>query len=86
MSWDGVDVEISVLPDSLEIHADRQLLDQVLVNLVKNAVDALQVSASPELSLRGKLDMGRTQIRIQGQWSGHNGRRYRSGIHPVFHH
>ena len=67
---DGVDVVVSVLPDSLEIHADRQLLDQVLVNLVKNAADALRASASPELLLRGKLDMGRTQIRVRDNGPG----------------
>ena len=67
---EGVDVGISVVPESLEIHADRQLLDQVLVNVVKNAVDAIKDSASPKLQLSGKLDLGRVLISVQDNGSG----------------
>ena len=68
---EGVNVEISVVPESLEIHADRQLLDQVLVNVVKNALDAIRDTASPELQLGGKLDSGRVRIKSPGQWHRH---------------
>jgi nitrogen fixation/metabolism regulation signal transduction histidine kinase len=65
-----VDVEIDVKPESLEINADRQLLDQVLVNLVKNAIDAITDSDSPQLRLSGKLDFGRVLIRVRDNGSG----------------
>ena len=65
-----VDTAISVVPESLEIHADRVLLDQVLVNVVKNAVDAMQNTTSPELRLSGKLDAGRVLIKIQDNGPG----------------
>lgn len=67
---DGVNVEIRVVPESLEIQADRQLLDQVLVNVVKNAADALQDTVSPELHLSGKLDLGRVLIRVRDNGPG----------------
>lgn len=67
---DGVNVEIHVLPETLEIQADRPLLDQVLVNVVKNAVDALQDTASPQLRLSAKLDLGRVLIRIRDNGPG----------------
>ncbi len=67
---EGVDVEISVVPESLEIQADQQLLDQVLVNLVKNAADATKDSVSPALRLSGKLDLGRVLIRIRDNGPG----------------
>ena len=67
---DGVDIGIDVNPESLEIQADRQLLDQVLVNLVKNANDALAGSASPQLWLSGKLDFGRILIRVRDNGPG----------------
>lgn len=67
---DRINVEISVVPESLEIHADRQLLDQVLVNLVKNAADAMKNSVSPELRLSGKLDLGRVLIRVRDNGAG----------------
>jgi nitrogen fixation/metabolism regulation signal transduction histidine kinase len=66
----GIDVGIDVKPESLEIDADRQLLDQVLVNLVKNATDAIKDSDSPKLWLSGKLDFGRVLIRVRDNGSG----------------
>lgn len=67
---EGADIKIDVVPESLEIHADRQLLDQVLVNLVKNATDAMKDSASPELRLCGRLDLGRVLIRVRDNGPG----------------
>ncbi len=67
---EGVSVVISVVPESLEIQADRQLLDQVLVNVVKNAADALQDTDSPQLRLSGKLDSGRVLIRVRDNGPG----------------
>lgn len=66
----GVTVGIEVVPESLEVHADRQLLDQVLLNLVRNAVDATEEVASPELHLSGQLDFGRVIIRIRDNGPG----------------
>ncbi len=67
---EGVVVTIDVVPESLTVHADRQLLDQVLVNLVKNAADALTGVEVPELSLSGKLDFGKVVIRVTDNGSG----------------
>lgn len=67
---EGVVVTIDVVPESLTVHADRPLLDQVLVNLVKNAADALTGVEVPELSLIGKLDFGKVVIRVTDNGSG----------------
>ena len=67
---DSVDVTVSVVPESLEIQADRQLLDQVLVNLVKNAIDAVSDVESPRIWLSAKLDLGRALIKIRDNGSG----------------
>lgn len=66
----GVGLEIDVVPESLTVHADRQLLDQVLVNLVKNAAEAIREDDSPELRLSGKLDFGRVLIRVEDNGPG----------------
>ena len=42
----------------LELEADRQMLEQVMINLVKNAVDALQNSSDPEIELSCHRDAG----------------------------
>lgn len=60
----GVRLDIDVVPASLEVYADRQLLDQVLINLVRNAADAIRDIDSPEMRLSAKLDFGRVIIRI----------------------
>jgi nitrogen fixation/metabolism regulation signal transduction histidine kinase len=61
---DNVEVQVSVSPKSLEISADTALLDQVLVNVVKNALDAIRDGVSPQILLQGRLDFGRTVISI----------------------
>jgi len=63
-SMDGIEISIAVVPESLEIFADRQLIDQVLINLVKNAGDALAGTAEPRIALAGKLDLGRVIISV----------------------
>jgi len=40
----------------LELTADRQMLEQVMINLVKNAVDALQKTTNPEIELNCQMD------------------------------
>ncbi len=60
----GVRLDIDVVPASLEVYADRQLLDQVLINLVRNAADATRDIDSPKMRLSAKLDFGRVIIRV----------------------
>jgi len=60
----GIEVVVELSPESLEVQADPALVDQVLVNLVRNAVQALESTPSPRLSLRGKLEFGRTVVQV----------------------
>ena len=61
---EGVDVTVDVSPGTLEISADSALLDQVLVNLVKNALDAVCRASSPAIALRARLEYGRVVIGV----------------------
>lgn len=67
---DGVDCDVDVTPDSLEISADSALLDQVLVNLVRNALDAIEGSDNRSLALRGSLEYGRAIIAVTDSGAG----------------
>ena len=67
---DGIAIDIDVAPESLQVNADRALLDQVLVNLMRNAVQAMAETSSPRLSLRGRLELGRTLIRVSDNGPG----------------
>ncbi|MDE1146609.1 MAG: ATP-binding protein [Azospirillaceae bacterium] len=60
----GVALEVVILPPSLEISADPDLLDQLLINLVKNAVEALDEAKvagtqarPPAVTLASHLDV-----------------------------
>ena len=66
----SVDVSINVSPESLELRADPQLLDQLLINIVKNAIEAMEETSSPILDLSAHLEYGRIVVRIQDNGSG----------------
>ncbi len=51
----GCELEIEV-PSDVEVHADRARTKQVLVNLLQNAVEALQSSDPAELALKVAVD------------------------------
>ncbi|MGI9262814.1 MAG: sensor histidine kinase [Woeseiaceae bacterium] len=65
-----VEVVVDVTPSSLEVSADRALLDQVLVNLVRNGLDAMQAIDKPCLELKGQLSFGRVVISVKDNGPG----------------
>lgn len=67
---DGVQVVVDATPTSLEVTADSALLDQVLVNLVRNGLDAMDASSKPRLELKGRLDFGRVVISVKDNGPG----------------
>ncbi len=52
----GIQVSVSVEPTSLTLTADRDLIEQTMINLVKNAVQALAGIEQPRIELRGFID------------------------------
>jgi two-component system nitrogen regulation sensor histidine kinase NtrY len=51
--------------DSLVIHADAGQAEQVLINLVRNAMDALSEVSNPRIDLRGlRDDRGRVLLQV----------------------
>jgi signal transduction histidine kinase len=52
----GIALARSVTPRNLEINADPELLEQVLINLLRNAMDALGGTARPEIRLAAEID------------------------------
>ena len=65
----GLQAEVDV-PAGLQVHAEANRLEQVLVNLLGNALDALQTAPTRELRVRARaLDDGR-RVLVQVQDSG----------------
>ncbi len=66
-----INVHISVDPVSLEITADPSLMEQVLINLLINAIDALKNINEPKIVIESLLDdIGNLVIRISDNGTG----------------
>ena len=67
---DRLQMVVNVSPVSLEVSADPALLDQLLVNLVRNALDAMEGASDPRLELTGELSFGRILICVKDNGPG----------------
>ncbi len=60
-----IELDISVEPESLEVTADPELLDQALINLMRNAIEALRADMGGRIVLSARMDgEGRTLITV----------------------
>ena len=67
----GIAVTLSVRPAHLTLHADGHLLEQVLINLLLNAAQAVPQIPNPRISLRAWTDeQQRVVIEVQDNGSG----------------
>jgi nitrogen fixation/metabolism regulation signal transduction histidine kinase len=67
----GVRIERSVVPENLELVADAELVEQVLINLLRNALDALADTPDPEIRLEAFIDArSRAVVQVVDNGSG----------------
>ncbi len=52
----GITYFATVTPEHLELSADEQLIEQVLINLLKNAIQALEETENPTIELKAFTD------------------------------
>lgn len=61
----GPDVDVSISSDSLELLADPDMLEQVLINLMKNAEQAMAKTENPQITVRARINRrGRVVIEV----------------------
>jgi nitrogen fixation/metabolism regulation signal transduction histidine kinase len=61
----NVDYKVSLEPESLEFHADTKLIEQVLINLIKNAIHALDNEKNPQIMVKAYYNKrGRVTIQV----------------------
>lgn len=53
----GIQLSIEITPKALDIHADAEMIEQILINLVQNAAQALTQIAEPKVSLKAFLNV-----------------------------
>ena len=67
----GVHLDQRIVPETLDLTADPDLLEQVLINLIKNALDAVEGVAAPRLALSARIDgRGRAVIQVEDNGRG----------------
>ncbi len=67
----GVSLKTSVEPKKLEVTADPELIEQVLINLVKNSIEALMNRSDRKIELSAWLDsQGRVVIQVRDNGPG----------------
>jgi nitrogen fixation/metabolism regulation signal transduction histidine kinase len=67
----GIELRTSASPRNLEISADADLLEQVLINLLRNAVDAVAAAEQPRIALAAEIDArGRAVIAVDDNGHG----------------
>ncbi|MCC6398611.1 MAG: ATP-binding protein, partial [Bacteroidetes bacterium] len=67
----GATLSTRVEPESLEVNADPDLMEQVLINLVQNAFHAVQETRGGRIHLSGLLDrQGRVEIEVSDNGKG----------------
>ncbi len=61
----GLKLETQIIPADLCIEADLELIEQVLINLIQNAIEAMHETAHPKLIIKaGKNEAGQVQISV----------------------
>ncbi len=71
ISEGGIELTTAVEPESLELTADPGLLEQVLLNLVMNSVQALEGEPGGRISLSARLEeKGKVTIRVEDNGPG----------------
>ncbi len=67
----GIQCDVIIEPESLELSADEHLIEQVLINLVKNAIHALENIKNPRLEIKAFLNRrGRITIQVTDNGKG----------------
>jgi nitrogen fixation/metabolism regulation signal transduction histidine kinase len=66
----AVDFAIDCEPPELELKADQEQLEQALLNLINNSLDALQGHPAPRLVLSARQQAGRLLLRVDDNGCG----------------
>lgn len=66
----GIAIDLEVNADQLKVEIDPNLIDQVLINLLKNAMEALKNTESPTIHFTFQREFGRLCLYVKDNGSG----------------
>jgi two-component system nitrogen regulation sensor histidine kinase NtrY len=67
----NIQLQCITIPEHLKLTADPAMVEQILINLLKNASDAVNGQESPQIKIKGFTDeKGRTIIQVNDNGSG----------------
>jgi nitrogen fixation/metabolism regulation signal transduction histidine kinase len=66
----GITLSVHIVPKDIMIRCDEKLIEQVLINLIRNSADALQDILSPEIRLSCVMLLGRIEIQVHDNGQG----------------
>ncbi len=66
----GVTIEVSVYPIDMKVDADKTMIEQVLINLIKNAIQSFDQSTERNIRLVAFVNEGRPVISVKDNGSG----------------
>lgn len=70
-SEENIRIDLEVIPENLEISADKKQISQVLINLIKNSREALKNSAKGKIKLTAVInEFSRVQITVSDNGPG----------------
>jgi len=65
-----VEIDYKIHPKNLIIHADEKLIEQVLINLIKNAIEAGEDTEDLKILVEAKEESGKAKIEINDNGPG----------------
>ena len=65
-----IDCRVALSDESISIKMDERMIEQVLINLVKNAMEALQTSTVPVLTLSARKNGNETILAVTDNGTG----------------
>ncbi len=71
LTEENIILEVSVYPEDLTISADKNMIEQVLINLMRNAIQSFEEQENREISLKAYLtDKSRPMITVRDNGTG----------------
>lgn len=67
----GIELHTEIDPSELDVSADREMVEQILINMLQNAEQALSSTPNPSVSLKARLNRrGRVTIEVNDNGPG----------------